>query len=331
MSRILVTGATGFIGRNLVRVLIKNGYHIRALVRDVERAERILGRRNIEYVVGDVRDRESLKNISDGITAVYHLAAITGHDSPSESAFRRYREVNVEGTKIIAESCLGRKIGKFIYISSTAAIGLSKDKVVNEETPCSPRTPYQVSKYEAEMVVREFTRKYGLPGVILRPSMVFGVGSDGDLLTIARIVKRGIFPRIGFGRNLSPAVHVDDLVDCMISAKDKALVGETYIITSERSYATEEIVRIIAEALDVEVRMIFVPKLVAMFGAWIVEHALTALGKKPFVTVRNIESRSTDRLFDVTKAKVDLSFHPQSSIDMSLREVVAYYRSEGLV
>lgn len=326
---ILITGATGFIGRNLVNLLIKEGHFVRSLVRDYEKAKKLLGTENIEYIVGDITDKKSLENICDNISIVYHLAAIMGHDLPSESSFKKFCKVNTEGTKNIAESCVGMGIDKFIYVSSTAAMGLLKNKVVNEETPCIPYTPYQVSKYEGELIVKELTEKRGLPGIILRPSMVYGVGFKGDFATIAKVIKTGIFPKIGFGKNLSPALYIDDLVDCMCKAKDKAIVGETYIISSEGSYELEKIARIIADALNVRVRMIMVPKFIAIFGAWILERIFLLLGEKPIVTARNIMSTTTDRVFDISKAKRELSFQQKVSIEEGLIKAVDYFQLVG--
>lgn len=326
---VLVTGGTGFIGQYLIKRLIREGITIRCLVRDEERATKLLGKKNIEYVVGDVTEKESLRNVCADISVVYHLAAIMGHDLPSKPAFAKFRRVNTEGTRNIAESCIKSGIEKFIYVSSTAAMGLLKDKVVSEQTPCKPYTPYQVSKYEAELVVRELTEKRGLPGIILRPSMVYGVGFKGDFATIGKVVKTGIFPKIGFGKNLSPALYIDDLADCICRAKDKAVVGQTYIISSEESYELERVVRIIAEALNIKVRMVFVPKFLTILGAWALENIFLLLGKTPLVTQRNIRSTTTDRVFDVIKLKRDFDFRQKVSIEEGLRKTVGYFQSVG--
>lgn len=331
MSNILITGATGFIGRNLVRCLIAEGHHVRALVRDYERARKLLGTENIEYVKGDITDKKSLEHICEGIDVVYHLAAIMGHELPSEASFEKFRRVNTEGTKTIAESCLGTGIDKFIYVSSTAAMGLLRNGQVNEQTLCQPYTPYQVSKYEGELIVKELTERSGLPGVILRPSMVYGVGFKGDFVTIARVVKTGLFPKIGFGKNLSPALYIDDVIDCLSRAKSTATAGQIYIISSQESYELERVVRIIANALCVSVRMIFVPTFLAVTGAWILERLFLLLGKKPVVTARNIVSTTTDRVFDVTKAQRELGFQQRVSIEQGLAKAVDYFQAQGYV
>jgi UDP-glucose 4-epimerase len=327
--KLLVTGATGFIGQYLVKKLTQEGHTVRCLVRDLRQAEKLLDKKNIEYVLGDLTIKETLDNICDQISVVYHLAAIMGHEPPSKPAFEKFRRVNTEGTRNLAECCVGKGIDRFIYVSSTAAMGLLKQSVVSEATPCRPHTPYQVSKYEGELVLKEFSEKRSLPVVILRPSMVYGPGFGGDFLTITKLIRTGFFPKIGFGKNLSPALYIEDLVDCLYGSKEKAAVGETYIISSEESYELSSVAKIIAEASEVKVRMFFVPKFLAMFGAWVLEHIFTLLGKKPIVTSRNIDSTTTDRTFDVTKAKRDLGFQQRVTIEQGLRNTVRYFQSVG--
>ena len=326
---ILITGSTGFIGINLVKRLTEEGHFCRCLVRKNSVIDPLKHLSNIELFYGDVTDKKSLENVFDNISVVYHLAAIMGHDLPSESAFRKFRRVNTEGTRNIAECCVGKGVKKFIYVSSIAAMGLLRKKVVNEETLCKPFTPYQVSKYESELIVKELTEKKGLPGIILRPTRIYGPGFKGDLLTISKVVKTGIFPKIGLGKNLSPSLYIDDLSDCICKVKDKGAIGETYIISSEESYELEKVARIIARALNIKIRMIFIPKSLAIFGAWVLERIFLLFGKTPIATARNIHSSTTDRVFDVSKAKKELGYKQNISIEKGLKKTVEYFKSVG--
>jgi nucleoside-diphosphate-sugar epimerase len=326
---VLLTGGTGFIGQALVKRLVDEGHAVRCLVRNRLRAEKLLGTKSIDYIVGDITDKRSLNHICDGVSVVYHLAAIMGHDSPSDEAFRKFRKINTEGTRNVAHACLGKEIEKFIYLSSTAAMGMLKEKIVSEDTLCKPYTPYQVSKYEGELVVKELTMEHGLPGIILRPCMVYGPGFKGDFLTIGRVVKTGFFPRIGFGKNLSPALYINDLADCLSLAKEMATVGETYLISSEESYALDQVVKIIAENLGVKLHIVFVPKFLALLGAWALERLFRQLGKKPVVTSRNLLSATIDRVLDITKAKRELRFKQHISIEEGLKRTVQYFKSVG--
>lgn len=331
MADVLVTGATGFIGSRLVRKLGAEGMRVRCLVRDPLGAAALFEGLDVELAEGDVTRPETLRGVVEGVGVVYHLAAIMGHDLPSEEAFARFRRVNVEGTRAIAEVCDDSGIERFVLASSTAAMGLLRDEVVREDTPVSPYTPYQVSKWEAEEVVREHARDRGLPAVVVRPSMVYGPGFRGDFLTIAKVAKKGVFPRIGRSRNLSPALYIDDCVEALALAGTRGRPGETYLVSSEESYELDRVVRIIADALGVRVRFVPVPAWIALFGAWKLERAFGLVGKHPPVTSRNIRSTITDRVFDVSKAREELGFRQRVGIDEGLRRAVAHFREAGWV
>lgn len=324
---VLVTGATGFIGSILVQALSRDGHNIRCLVRDIARANRIIKLPKVEIITVDITNKSSLIDVAKGVDYVYHAAAVMGHDLPSEEAFIKFRRVNTEGTRNILDEVVRHKsIKKFIYLSSTAAMGLVKVPIVTEETPCNPFTPYQVTKYEGELLVKEYTKKYGLPGVVLRPSMIYGPGFKGDFLTIAKVVKIGIVPKLGFGKNLSPAIYIDDLIDVLVASKDKAISGETYLISSEESYELSRVINIIAKVLNKRVLNVYTPVFVAKIGAWLLEKTLPIIAKRSPVTARNIESTVIDRVFDIRKIKKDIGFKQKISIEEGLKNTVNYYR-----
>jgi nucleoside-diphosphate-sugar epimerase len=328
---VLVTGATGFIGQRLVSRLTSEGHHCLCLVRNHSKTRSIFKEGNIGLISGDIRNKIELGAYKNKIDMVVHLAALMGHDSPSKEAFKKFRSVNVEGTKNIIDACMEMNVNKFIHFSSTAAMGLLTNNVVNEKTICKPYTPYQISKYESELVANEYYEKYGFPAVILRPSMVYGPGFTGDFLTMAKVVKKGFFPKIGFGKNLMPALYIDDLIDGIMSAIERANIGDTYIISSEKSYPLEEVINIISSEIGVNCRNIFIPVIIALLGSWVLEKSYRLINQKPIVTYRNIKSTVTDRIFDIKKAKEILGFKQKVSIQEGLNKTIEYFKSAGLL
>jgi len=121
------------MGTYLVPILLDQGHNVRLLVRDMEKAHKLFGDK-CEIVNGDIRDRETLKGLCDGIEIVYHMAALMGHDSPSNEAFEKFRKVNVDGVQNIIHAAKEGNVNKFIYISSTAAMGLQNLVNIDEET-----------------------------------------------------------------------------------------------------------------------------------------------------------------------------------------------------
>ena len=326
---ILVTGASGFMGERLVKCLLQKGYKIRVLVRDKEKGRKFEG--ECEIHIGDITKKNSLSGCCEKIDVVYNLAALMGHDSPSPEAFSKFRKTNVEGLKNLVDEAKKSHVKRFIHISSTAAMGLLKEKIVDENTACKPYTPYQVTKREGELLLLKEYRDNGFPVIILRPSMIYGPGFKGDFLTLAKVCKTGFFPKIGTGKNLSPALYISDLIDLFPNCVERGKEGEIYIVSSERSYGLRETALIISKALKKRVRFIFVPRFLAIWGAGALEMLCHVLKKHPPVTKRNIQSTVTDRVFNVEKAKKELGFKQKVSLEKGLTETVKYFLEQKYI
>lgn len=326
--RILVTGATGFIGLRLSSYLQSIGYDLRLLVRDKSRLPQKL-QESCEVWVADTTAPAALDGCCQGIDIVFNLAALMGHDSPSEEAFARFRKINVEGVKNVVAEAKKRQVKRFIHLSSTAAMGLLNDKLVNEDTPCKPYTPYQVTKWEGEQFLLQEYRENGFPAMILRPSMIYGPGFKGDFLTLAKVCKTGFFPTIGHGENLSPALYITDLIHTLPKCIEHGRSGEIYLLSSEQSYPLRQVSEIIGKALGKKIHYVYAPVGLAVFGAGILEKGLPLLGRKSPVTKRNIQSTVTDRVFDVRKAQEELQFKQETSLEEGLTQTVRYFLAEG--
>lgn len=326
--KILVTGATGFIGQRLSENLLSLHHELRLLVRSPQALPESL-RTQCEIATGDITDPVSLAGCCDGIDAVFHLAALMGHDSPSEEAFARFRAVNVQGIKNIVQEAQKSGVKRFIHISSTAAMGLLRDSLVDESTPCKPYTPYQVTKYEGEQLLIQEYRDHGFPVIILRPSMIYGPGFKGDFLTLAKVCKTGFFPTIGRGKNLSPALYITDLIDALPLCLDHGRTGEIYLLSSEQSYPLRQVSEIIGKALNKKIIYLYVPVWLTLAGAWMLEKVFPLLGRRPPVTKRNIQSTVTDRVFNVSKAKEELGFHQAVSLEVGLTKAVEYFLQQN--
>jgi UDP-glucose 4-epimerase len=169
-SKILITGATGFIGRSLVRELIAKGYSgITALARKNSDTG-FLKENGIALVYGDLSDKQSLMSLTGKWDVIFHCAGLVGN-----YGLGRLRRANLEGTKNICRLAFERKAAKFIYLSSVAVNSGNPEVPLVEKLPYKPTNNYGISKMEAEIVVREYL-KNGLPAVILRPCMVYGEG-----------------------------------------------------------------------------------------------------------------------------------------------------------
>jgi len=329
IRKALVTGATGFMGIRLVNALISSGYSVRVFVRN-EKLARQEFQNSCEIFTGDTTKPETLVGCCDGVDIVYHLAALMGHDLPGEEAFNRFRAVNVQGTMNIVRECQKSNVKRLIHVSSTAAMGLLRAPIVDETTECAPYTPYQVTKYESECFVMDEYKHSGFPALVLRPSMVYGPGFKGDFLTIAKVCNKGVFPKIGMGENLSPALYITDLINALILFAEKGELGEIYLLSSVQSYTLKETALIIGEALNKKITFIYVPVWVAAVGALILEKLFAIVKKHPPVTKRNIQSMVTDRVFDVSKA-LNIGFKQKVSFREGLTRTIAYFKEQRYI
>jgi len=310
---VLLTGASGFLGRHVAAHLHADGFRVRALARD---PARLMGA-NItpdEVHVGDLGDPDSLRGACDGVEAVIHTAcAVAGTFDAGQSALNLFLRVNRDGTAHLAREALRHPGLRFVHTSSTAVMGAPRTPVVNETSPCHPRTPYQVSKFEAERALDDLARDADLNFVVLRPCVISGEGKSGsELLTLFRLVKRGVFPLIGNRRDVrKPLVVVDDVARALIRAVDHGDKGARYLITSGARHTMGEI-------LDVAARLVgarrgYVPLPVTPFRA--ATHVFRGIGRvfpnwNPPITTERLDLFLTDRHIDISQALEGLGYAP---------------------
>ncbi|RZT92414.1 nucleoside-diphosphate-sugar epimerase [Ancylomarina subtilis] len=257
---ILVTGGTGLVGSHLLFDLAKKGESIRALKREnsslldvrecfsyyTDSADELFDK--IEWVNGDMLDIESLENALEGITKVYHCAAIVSFKKADKAKIKR---INVEGTRNLVNTCLDHKIQKLCFVSSVAALGTpeEKDEVVSETTPWSPedkRSDYSMSKFNSELEVWRGIEE-GLDAVIVNPSIILGPGHwhKGSSLLFTSVAKGMKY----FTRGITGYVDVRDVSKAMIQLMDSDIKNQRFLLNSDNcSY--EFIFKTIAKALN---------------------------------------------------------------------------------
>lgn len=328
---ILVTGGTGFIGEYFIPQLQKQGHKIRLLVRNMDKAQRLF-HETCEYHIGDVTKKSSLKGCCDNIDVVFHMVAKVGNQRPSDDNFRAFRAVNVEGTKNIIEESKKSGVKRFIFVSSIAAMGIVKENLISEKSICSPYLPYQVTKYEAEQIILQEFKNNGFPGIIIRPTKVYGVGEhEYAYMTLAKLCKKGILPKVGKGGNYTSNIYITDLVQALVKLVICGVLGETYILTSDKSISFEESGRLIAEILEKKLTVIPVSASLMVIAATIEENLFNLLGIRPIVTRKNIEATITDRIYDISKAKKEIGFDPKVSMEQGIRMTVRWYKDKKLI
>jgi nucleoside-diphosphate-sugar epimerase len=276
--------------------------------------------------VADICDPSTLVGVAEGVRHVYHLAALGHVAAQSEEAYRNFVRVNVDGTRNVIRACAGVGVEKFVHFSSTAAMGLIRKPVVDENDPPQPVTPYQKSKLESEQAALALGAELGLPTVIVRPCMIYGVGGEGEFKKMATLMRRGLFPRFGGGKALTPLVHVKDVVQGAIKAAEKGRAGEAYLLTSVRSIERAHMREFVLRAWGKRALYPYVPYWAVYGVATLFERWAELSGTTPIATRRNIASVAWDREFSIEKARRELGYEPEVSFEQGIAETVAWMK-----
>jgi 2-alkyl-3-oxoalkanoate reductase len=324
--RVLVTGGTGFTGKALVRRLLDEGHAVVALDYKEGLKTDELRRWGAEVVIGSVTDPEAVKRCMQGVEIVHHLAAAFRELNVPES---HYHEVNVNGTRNVLEAAHDQGVVKFVYCSTCGVHGNVDHPPANEDAPIQPADYYQQTKYEAEPVVLEYVRR-GLDATILRPAAIYGPGDPERFFLIFRRVASGRFPMFGDGKTFYHPLYIDNLIDaCMAAADPTRGTGEAYLIADEDYVEIERLVRAVADALGVDVRIPHFPVMPLVVAGHVCEFVCRPFGVQPPIFPRRVDWYRQNRAFDITKAKRDLGYTPRVGLEEGLRRTARWYVAEG--
>lgn len=323
----LVTGATGYTGSNLVRRLLKEGYRVRVLVRKREKAE-LLQEIGAELVIGDIRDESVVNEAVCGVDIVFHLVAVFRVAGLRD---KDYRDIHVLGTKYILEAGLKYKVKRFIHCSTIGVHGGVKEIPADEESPFRPGDIYQLTKLEGEQLAIQFWKERGLPVVVVRPAGIYGPG-EMRFLKLFRAVNRRIFIMIGNGNVYWHPIYIDDLIQgIMLSAKVPDIEGEVFILGGEKYITLNELVGSIAEALEINLRKLYIPaKPVQLLGS-LCEICCKPFGIEPPIYRRRVDFFTKDRAFSIEKAKQKLGYQPKYNLLAGLKLTVNWYKENSLL
>ncbi|MBO0720228.1 MAG: NAD-dependent epimerase/dehydratase family protein [Blastocatellia bacterium] len=324
-----VSGATGFIGGNLVRALLAEGHQVRALVRPGSDQRNIAGL-PIEPVTGDLDDTEKLAEEIAGCDAVFHLAA---HYSLWEKDRESIYRANVTGTENLLAAASAAGIKRFIHTSSVAAIGVPPADILgNEETQTSLDqlvSDYKKSKFLAERAAKSAVRK-GLDVVIVNPSTPIGA-YDVKPTPTGEIVLRFLQGRmpayVHTGLNL---IDVEDVAAGHLLAWRKGRTGERYIL-GNRNITLKEMLTLLSGITGLPAPRIAVPHLIPLAAAYFDEMILGRyLGKTPQLSFYSVRMSQHAMYYDSAKAVRELGL-PQNPIEKALEKAVGWFKENGYV
>jgi dihydroflavonol-4-reductase len=327
--RVLVTGATGFVGSHVARLLVERGDTVRALVRRTSRVDN-LASLNVEPVQGDLQDPASLADAVKGCERIYHVAA--DYRLWSRNPKDLYR-TNVEGTLNLLRAAKLEGVERFIYTSTVGALGIPPGGIGCEKTPVTMDDMvghYKKSKFLAEEKAREFAQAESVPLVIVNPSTPVGENDIKPTPTgkiIVDFLNRKMPAFIQTGLNL---IDVRDVAAGHLLAADKGTIGERYIL-GHRNVTLKEILQILSGITGLKAPSVQMPFAVA-YGAAQLDTMIfgTIFRREPHIPLEGVKMARKHMYFDSSLAVRNLGL-PQSPIEDALARAVEWFRANGYV
>jgi nucleoside-diphosphate-sugar epimerase len=315
MSRVLVTGAGGFVGSVLCPMLGRAGYRVRA----ASRTERpIPAGASEQAVVGGLGARTDWSRALPGVDLVIHLAARVHDMRATAAAVAGYMETNARGTERLAQQATRHGVQRFIYLSSVKVYGkgIAQRAYSAHDLP-QPQDPYGMSKWQGERLLLQSASATGLQCVIVRPPLVYGPGVRANFLRLLHWVDAERPLPLAAVHNRRSLVSVWTLCDLLIRVLDHpAAANRTWMVSDGEDLSTPELVRRLANAMGRRARLLPVPPALLRLGG-----AVTGRGAE----VRRLCESLT---VDITETRTQLGWSPPLSLDEALTRTVHWYRAQ---
>jgi nucleoside-diphosphate-sugar epimerase len=314
--KVLVTGATGFIGRSLCPVLRGRGFAVRAAVRGESALPADIEIAKIDTLGPATRWSAGVS----GADAIVHLAGrahVLGDTGPDEAA--KVRAVNVEATVHLARAAIRAGVRRFVFVSTAKVHGeQNAGRPWTEQDPPVPEDLYAGSKWEAEQALAHIARTTPLEVVVLRPPLVYGPGVKANFLRLLRTVDGGLPVPLGAIQNRRSLVYVGNLADAIATCLDRpAAANRTFLVSDGDDVSTPELIRRVAAALDRPARLVSMP-------LWMLRLGARLLGRGA-----DFERLAGDLAVDSSAIRRELGWQPPYSMQAGLEATAKWYRSLG--
>ena len=315
--KIVVTGATGFVGKSLIKKLNQKSFLTVAVGRKLTHSNA-----NEFIVLSDFSEKNIWQQRLINCDVVIHLAArVHVMQEVSESSLEAFRNINLYGTVNLANAAAKAGVKRFVYVSSIKVNGESTTikKFIETDTP-NPLNPYAISKWEAEKALRKIEQETGMEVVILRPPLIYGPGVKANFASLLKLVDKGFpLPLLAISNRRS-LIFLDNFVDAIIiCVTHQNAAGKTYLVSDGEDLSTVQLVRKIAVSLNRRSNVFYFPLIVIRLFAKLI-------GKTSSF------NRLTDSLvIDSSKIRNELDWQPPFSIDQGLKITADAYRKTSII
>jgi nucleoside-diphosphate-sugar epimerase len=255
-NRILVTGASGFVGRSLCSHLVSAGFQVRGTLLAWE-SPKLLAAGVAPVVVEPLQGDTEWGDALNGVDTVIHLAArVHIMSDPSADPLAEFTKVNTDGTRRLAREAAKAGVRRLVFVSTVKVNGEESAEPYTEESPASPTDPYGISKWQAEQALREVEAQSGLEVVVLRPTLVYGPGVKANFLNMMKVIHYGTPLPLASVRNRRSLIYLGNLVDALATcAVHPEAAGKTFLVSDGEDLSTPELLRLTASALGTSARL----------------------------------------------------------------------------
>ena len=262
MNKILVTGASGFIGQSLCETLSKSGRSVLGAVRNLNS---ILINKNIKYIsVGDIAFKKNWKDLLVEVDCIVHCAG-KAHLIHEKKNLDIYRLVNIEGTKHLAEQAAKSGVKKLVFLSSVKVNGentngKTNSKIFTNNDLPAPKDAYSISKFEAEKILWNISTKTGLEVVVVRLPLVYGTSVPANLKRLIKLISTGLPLPFSLINNQRSLIGIDNLVDVILRCIDHPNAkNKTFLVSDDEDLSTPDLIKLIAKEMGCSVSLFPVP------------------------------------------------------------------------
>jgi dihydroflavonol-4-reductase len=329
MTKVLITGATGFIGNHVARLCLEKGDEVRVMVMPGEDRSPLAGM-NVEFVEGNLLDAGSLRRAVDGVDGLYHLAALFAIWTKDPDL---HYKINVQGAEAMMRAAMDAGVKKVVFTSSIAAIGVAAPgELANEETRFDSwpfASEYILSKYISHQMVKGLVGE-GLPATIVMPGLPFGPGDRAPTPTGTMILRTLAGKMKNYWEGGVCAVDVRDVAAGHILAMEKGRIGESYLLANkDGNMSNKDFLSLIGRVAGVPGVATKEVSVKLMLGvAKLVEFLSKITGKAPMTTYKNTLFVTQYCYVDPSKAIEELGL-PQTPIETAVADSVQWFRENG--